>query len=94
MRQIPSDAFFCDANDPSKDYRSLDGEQSEQAIEELVRQLKVVPWRGPENHCSPMCWDFAFTDPMVQILQAGAGAQGVLLRHISDKTPRLYRTKS
>jgi hypothetical protein len=61
-------------------------ELSEQAIEELVSQLKVVPWRGPENRCSPMCWDFAFTDPMVQILQAGTGAQGVLLRHISDQT--------
>jgi hypothetical protein len=61
-------------------------ELSEQAIEELVEQLKVVPWRGPENHCSPMCWDFAFTDPMVQILQAGTGAQGVLLRHINDQS--------
>ena len=59
---------------------------SEQAIEELVGQLKVVPWRGPENHCSPMCWDFAFTDPMVQILQAGPGEQDVLLRHIADRT--------
>jgi hypothetical protein len=59
-------------------------ELSEQAIEELVRELNVVPWRGPENHCNPMCWDFAFTDPMVEILQAGRSAQDVLLRHVSD----------
>jgi hypothetical protein len=59
-------------------------ELTRDAIETLVNQLKVVPWRRPENHCSPMCWDFAFTDPMIQILQAGTGAQGVLLDHISD----------
>lgn len=55
------------------------------AIEALVGQLKVVPWRGPENHCSPICWDFAFTDPMLQILQAGSGAEGVLLNHMRDR---------
>src|SRR4029077_6372550 len=60
-------------------------ELTPQAIEQLVSQLKVVPWRGPENHCSPMCWDFAFTDPMVEILQAGHGAQDTLLHHISDQ---------
>jgi hypothetical protein len=60
-------------------------ELSEEGIEELVRQLKVVPWRGPENHCSPMCWDFAFTDPMMEILHAGRGAQDVLLSHMSDQ---------
>jgi hypothetical protein len=31
-----------------------------------------------------MFWDFAFTDPMIGLLQAGQGAQDVLLRHISD----------
>ncbi len=60
-------------------------ELSGQAIEELVSQLKVVPWRGPENHCSPMCWDLAFTDPMLEILQAGRSAQDILLRHMSDQ---------
>jgi hypothetical protein len=65
--------------------RSMESsELSEQAIEELVEQLKVVPWRGPENYCSPLCWMYAFTDPMVKILQAGHGAQTVLLRHIND----------
>jgi len=60
-------------------------ELSSPAIEQLVSQLKAVPWRGPENHCIPMCWDFAFTDPMVEILQAGRGAQNILLRHMSDQ---------
>jgi hypothetical protein len=59
-------------------------ELTKNAIEALVDQLKVVPWRGPENHCSPRCWDFAFTDPMIQILQAGSGAQAVLLDHMRD----------
>jgi hypothetical protein len=67
--------------------RSIENnELSEGVIEELVQQLKVVPWRGPENYCSPMCWDFAFTDPMTEILQAGSGAQGILLDHITDKS--------
>lgn len=55
------------------------------AIEALVSQLKAVPWRGPENHCTPLCWNFAFTDPMIQILQAGTGAQPILLDHIGDQ---------
>ena len=60
-------------------------ELSEEAIEELVKQLKVVPWRDPENYCRSLCWNFAFTDPMVQILQAGSGAQGILLDHVNDQ---------
>ena len=60
-------------------------ELSEQAIEQLVNQLRIVPWRGPGNFCIPMCWDFAFTDPMVEILQAGRGAQDILLRYMSDE---------
>lgn len=60
-------------------------ELTKDAIEALVDQLKVVPWRGPENHCTPICWDFAFTDPMIQVLQAGGGAQSVLLDHVRDK---------
>lgn len=66
--------------------RSIESSELPQdAIESLVNQLKVVPWRGPENYCSPLCWNFAFTDPMIQILQAGRGAQGVLLGHLSDQ---------
>jgi hypothetical protein len=66
--------------------RSIESnELSQDAIEALVSQLKVVPWRGPENHCVPLCWSFAFTDPMIQILQAGSGAQAILLDHIGDQ---------
>jgi hypothetical protein len=54
------------------------------AIEGLVSQFKVVPWRGPENNCMSACWNFAFTDPMIQTLQTGRGAQSVLLDHLSD----------
>ena len=65
--------------------RSIESsELTKQAIEALMNELKIVPWRGPENHCSDMCWDFAFTDPMIQILQAGRGAQQILVDHISD----------
>jgi len=53
------------------------------AIESLVNQLKVMPWPGPG--CGPRCWAFEFTDPMIQILQAGRGAQGVLLDHLNDQ---------
>jgi hypothetical protein len=60
-------------------------ELSQDAIEALVSQLKVVPWRGPENYCTPLCWNFAFTDPMIQILQAGIGAQEILFDHMSDQ---------
>jgi hypothetical protein len=67
--------------------RSIENsELSTDAIENLVIQLRVVPWRGPENHCSPKCWDFGFTDPMVKILQAGTQAQEVLLDHIGEES--------
>ncbi len=69
--------------------RSIESsELDKEVIEGLVAQLRVVPWRGPENYCHPMCWDFAFTDPMIQILQAGRGAQGVLLDHLNDQAIR------
>jgi hypothetical protein len=63
-------------------------ELSEAAMEALVQQLRTVPWQGPENHCSPMCWDFAFTEPMIGLLQAGSGTQDLLLRHINDSAIR------
>jgi hypothetical protein len=67
--------------------RSMErSELSEEAIEGLVAQLKVVPWRGPENHCTPMCWDFALTDPMIEILQSGRGAQGILLARLNNQS--------
>jgi len=67
--------------------RSMESsELDKDVIEGLVAQLRVVPWRGPENSCHPMCWDFAFTGPMIQILQAGRGAQSILLGHLNDRS--------
>ncbi|HWZ81976.1 MAG TPA: hypothetical protein VNW47_05100 [Terriglobales bacterium] len=67
--------------------RSMESsELREEAIEGLVAQLKIVPWRGPENHCTPKCWDFAFTDPMLEILQSGRAAQGILLAHLNNQS--------
>jgi hypothetical protein len=65
---------------------SIEGDElTERQVDAFVGQLSVVPWRGPENHCSPMCWDFALTDPMLNILQAGRAAEDVLLQHLSDE---------
>ena len=65
--------------------RSMEkSELSEQAIEALVQQLRTARWRGPENLTTPMHWDFGFTDPMIELLQAGSGAQDILLRHLND----------
>jgi len=36
-------------------------------IEALVDQLRLYPWIGPENHTSPISWEFNFTDPMRKI---------------------------
>jgi len=67
--------------------RSMErSELSEDSIEGLVAQLRVVSWGGPENHCTPVCWDFAFTNPMIEILQSGRGAQGILLAHMKDQS--------
>lgn len=62
-------------------------ELDEQAIEGLVGLLGIVSWRGgPTNFGNPTSWDFAFTEPMIAILQAGRSAQRVLLDHLSDPT--------
>lgn len=63
-------------------------ELSEQELEEMVTRLTVVRWPGqPGQACNRGCWvDFAFTDAMVEILQAGRGAQSVLLQHLDDQS--------
>ena len=53
-------------------------------IEGWVDQLKSYSWEGPKNYTSPMHWIFNFTVPMRKILDAGAPAQQVLLRHLGD----------
>lgn len=60
-------------------------ELGEQTIEELVSQLSVIPWRGPEDVFGPPDHNFAFTEPMFQILEAGHGAQDVVLHQIGNK---------
>lgn len=57
-------------------------------IEALIEQLRLHPWSGPVTYTSPTHWIFNFTDPMLQILQAGSDAQQVLLRHLADNENR------
>jgi hypothetical protein len=49
-----------------------------------IEQLRLHPWAGPRNITSPTKWIFGFTDPMLQILQAGPAAQTVMLRTLQD----------
>ncbi len=50
----------------------------------LIAQLYTHPWAGPQNSCSPMCWSFHFTEPMLRILAIGPPAQGALLEKLRD----------
>jgi len=38
----------------------------------LISELYTHSWAGAENNCSPMCWDFQFTQPMQKILEIGS----------------------
>jgi hypothetical protein len=49
-----------------------------------IEQLRLHPWAGPRNITSPTTWIFGFTDPMLQILQAGPAAQKVMLQTLRD----------
>ncbi len=60
-------------------------ELSENEIEMLVGELKMNPWQGPMNMTVPTHWFFSFTPPMLKLLQAGRGAQQILLRHIDNQ---------
>jgi hypothetical protein len=53
-------------------------------IRALVAELYAHPWAGAENECSPMCWDFHFTEPMQKLLVIGPPAQELLLELIDD----------
>jgi hypothetical protein len=53
-------------------------------IRELIGELRSNPWTQPVNTSNSTLWDFHFTPPMIQILQAGPAAQDVLLEYISD----------
>jgi len=53
-------------------------------IRGLIAELYTHPWPGAENSCSPMCWDFHFTEPMQKLLEIGSPAQESLLGRIDD----------
>jgi len=53
-------------------------------IRGLIAELYTHPWSGAENRCSPMCWDFHFTEPMQELLKIGSPAQELLLERIDD----------
>jgi len=50
----------------------------------LISELYTHSWAGAENNCSPMCWDFQFTQPMQKILEIGLAAQDVLIENLDD----------
>jgi hypothetical protein len=56
----------------------------EAQVERLIAELYAHPWEGAENSCSPMCWNFRFTDPMLRILEIGRPAQDALLAKLAD----------
>jgi len=55
-------------------------------VQDLLGTLYAHPWRGAENRCSPMCWDYQFTRPMLKILKLGPLAQEPLLEKLNDPT--------
>jgi hypothetical protein len=54
-------------------------------IEALIDQLRLYPWKGPENFTRPIHWVFNFTDPMRKILEIGPQAQTLLLHHLKEE---------
>ncbi len=50
----------------------------------LISELYTHSWAGAENNCSPMCWNFQFTQPMQKILEIGSAAQDVLIENLDD----------
>jgi len=52
----------------------------------LISQLYTHPWAGAVNECSPMCWDFQFTQPMQKILEIGSTTQDALLENLDNET--------
>jgi hypothetical protein len=53
-------------------------------VQKLIAELYTHPWLGAENSCSPMCWNYHFTQPMMKILKLGPLAQGALLEKLND----------
>ena len=53
-------------------------------IDTLVQALYREPWRGADNICIPVCWNFHFTAPMRALLNIGQEAQPRLLLMLPD----------
>jgi hypothetical protein len=53
-------------------------------VQNLIAELYTHPWEGAENSCSPMCWNFHFTEPMLRIIEIGPPAQSALLAKLDD----------
>ena len=53
-------------------------------VQNLIAELYIHPWEGAENSCSPMCWNFHFTEPMLKIIEIGPAAQSALLAKLDD----------
>jgi len=69
---------ICVFSQESVNRRSLD-------IQSLIADLHNHPWSGGEIIGeSPTMWNFAFTEPMLRILEIGSPAQEVLLAKIDD----------
>ena len=65
--------------------RSIESsEMPEKQMRALVEMLRNDDWATPVNISNPTFWQFNFTDPMRQILEAGPGAQPVLLQYLDD----------
>jgi hypothetical protein len=56
----------------------------EAELRKLVEQLRIYPWTVPRNVSNPTMWDFHFTTPMLEILQAGPAAQEILLKYLDN----------
>ncbi len=59
-------------------------EIGENEIRPLIKELRSEKWTEPHNISNPTFWEFDFTPPMLQILQAGPPAQDALLEYLDD----------
>ncbi len=59
-------------------------EMPESQIRDLHGTVEYDRWSEPENISNPTFWEFNFTSPMLQILQAGPAAQDILLKYLDE----------
>jgi hypothetical protein len=58
--------------------------QQSSDVQNLIAELYTHTWSGAENSCSPMCWNFHFTPPMLKLLKLGPQAQEALIEKLND----------